>query len=329
MGMRRREFFGVIGGAAAWPVTTSAQQVALPVMGFMDSGSPTPSAQLVAALKQGLNESGYVEGQNLSIEYRWAEGDYSRLPELAIDLVRRQVAVIVATGGEPSGRAARAATSTIPIVFDAGGSPVEQGMVASLNRPGGNMTGINQMAEELVTKELGLLHELVPKARVIGVQVDPNNSTRSDAVVKSAQKAVAALGCTMEVLTAGSDEGIDRAFATLDQKRIGALFVSPNAFFYSRRDRIIALAARHAVPTLYVRREFATSGGLMSYGTSLPDAYRQVGVYAGRILKGTKPADLPVVQSAKFDLVINIKTAKALGLEIPPTLLARADEVIE
>ncbi len=328
--MRRREFITLLGGAAAaWPLVARAQQAPMPVMGFMDSGSPVPNAQLVAALKQGLNESGYVEGQNLSIEYRWAEGNYSRLPELATDLVRRQVAVIVATGGEPSGRAAMAATSNIPIVFDAGGSPVEQGMVASLNRPGGNMTGVNQMAEELVTKELGLLHELVPKAHVIGVLVDPNNATRSDAIVKNAQKAVSALGCTMEVLAAGSDEGIDKAFATLAQKHIGALFVGPNAFFYNRRDRIIALAARHAVPTLYVRREFAASGGLMSYGTSLPDTYRQVGVYAGRILKGAKPADLPVVQPTKFDLVINLKTAKALGLEIPPTLLARADEVIE
>ena len=239
----------LLGGAAAtWPVVGRAQQAALPVMGFMDSGSPGPNTQLVVALKQGLNESGYVEGQNLLIEYRWAEGNYSRLPELASDLVRRQVAVIVATGGEPSGRAAMAATSTIPIVFDAGGSPVEQGMVASLNRPGGNMTGVNQMAEELVTKELGLLHELVPKARVVGVLVDPNNAARSDAIVKNAQTAVSALGCTMEVLAAGSDEGIDKAFATLAQKHIGALFVGPNAFFYNRRDRIIALAARHAVP---------------------------------------------------------------------------------
>jgi putative tryptophan/tyrosine transport system substrate-binding protein len=295
----------------------------------MDTGSPTPKVQLVAALKQGLNESGYVEGQNLLIEYRWAEGNYDRLSELAADLVRRQVAVIVATGGEPSGRAAMAATSNIPIVFDAGGSPVEMGMVASLNRPGGNMTGVNQMVEELVTKELGLLHELVPKAQVIGVLVDSNNPKRSDAIVRNAQKAATALGCTMEVFAASNDDGIDKAFATLAQKHIGAFFISPNAFFYDRRDRVIALAARYGVPTLYVRREFAASGGLMSYGTSLPDTYRQVGVYAGRILKGTKPADLPVVQSTKFDLVINLKTAKALGLEIPPTLLARADEVIE
>jgi putative ABC transport system substrate-binding protein len=327
--MNRREFLGVLGGAAAWPVAVRGQQVSLPVMGFMDSGSPVPSAQLAAALKQGLDESGYIEGQNLLIEYRWAEGNYSRLPELAADLVRRQVAVIVATGGVPSGRAAMAATSTIPIVFDAGGSPVEQGMVASLNRPGGNMTGVNQMVEELVTKELGLLHELVPKARLIGVLVDSNNATRSDAIVQNAQKAVSALGCTMEVLAAGSDEDLDKAFAALAQKHIEALFVSPNPFFYNRRDRIVALAARHAVPTLYVRREFAASGGLMSYGTSLLDTYRQVGVYAGRILKGAKPADLPVVQSTKFDLVINLKIAKDLGLEIPPTLLARADEVIE
>lgn len=328
--MRRREFIsGLSGAMAAWPLSTRAQQAAAPVIGFMDVGSPIPNALLIAALKQGLKEVGYVEGQNLLIEYRWAEGDYQRLPDLAADLVRRQVALIIATGGEPSGRAARAATATIPIVFDAGGSPVEEGMVASLNRPGGNMTGVNQMVEELVTKDLGLLHELVPQARVMGVLADPNNPARSDAVIKNAQKATSALGCTLEVLKAGSDEDIDKVFAALGERRIGALFVSPNAFFYNRRARIISLAARHAVPALYVRREFAASGGLMSYGTSLPDTYRQVGVYAGQILKGTKPADLPVVQSAKFELVINLKTAKALGLDIPPTLLARADEVIE
>jgi ABC-type uncharacterized transport system substrate-binding protein len=326
--MRRRELITLLGGAAAaWPLAARAQQ-ALPVVGFMDSGSRIANAHLVAALWQGLNETGYVEGQNVAIEYRWAEGDYNRLPGLAAELVRRVVAVIVATGGEPSARAAQAATTTIPIVFDSSSSPVELGMVASLNRPGGNMTGVNQMVEELVAKELGLLHELTPRAHVIAMLVDPNNP-RTESIVRHGHAAVSTLDCDLRVLTAGSEQDLDTAFVTLGQQRIGALFVSPNPFFYNRRDRIVALAARHAVPTLYVRREFATAGGLMSYGTSLADTYRQVGIYAGRVLKGAKPADLPVVQPTRFDLVINLKTAKALGLEIPPTLLARADEVIE
>jgi putative ABC transport system substrate-binding protein len=327
--MRRRDFLSGLISFAALPLAAQGQQAALPVIGFMDVGSPVPNAQLVAALRQGLSEAGFVEGQNVRVDYRWANGDYGRLPELAADLVRHPVAVIVATGGEPSGRAARQATTTIPIVFDAGGSPVEQGLVASLNRPGGNMTGVNQMVEELVTKDLGLLHELAPQARVIGVLVDPNNATRSETIIKNAQRGAGALGLTLQVLEAGNDQAIDKVFATLGARRIGALFVGPSAFFYNRRDHIIALAARHHVPALYVRREFAAAGGLMSYGSSLPDTYRQVGIYAGRILQGAKPAELPVVQSTKFDLVINLKTAKVQGIEIPPTLLARADDVIE
>jgi putative ABC transport system substrate-binding protein len=326
--VKRREFITLLGGAAAWPLAARAQQPGMPVMGFLDSGSRIANAHLVAAFRQGLNETGYAEGQDVAIEYRWAEGDYNRLPALAADLVRRQVSVIVATGGEPSGRAAKAATTTIPIVFDSTSSPVELGWVTSLNRPGGNMTGVNQMVGELVRKELGLLHELILQAQVIAMLVDPNFPS-TESVVTNAQTAAGALGRNLQVLTAGGEQDFDTVFTTLVQQRTSALFVAPAPFFYRQRDRIIALAARHAIPTLYVRREFAAAGGLMSYGTSLADTYRQVGIYAGRVLKGAKPADLPVVQPTRFDLVINLKTAKALGLEIPPMLLARADEVIE
>ena len=327
--MERRKFISLLGGAAAaWPLAARAQQPAMPVMGFLESGSPVANAHLVAALRQGLNETGYVEGQNVMIEYRWANGEYDRLPALAAELVRIPVAVLATGGGEPAARAAKAATATIPIVFDAVRNPAERGMVASLNRPGGNMTGVNSMVEELVTKELGLLHELIPQARVIATLVDPNFPS-TEAIVRNARTASDSLGYNLQVLTAGSEQNLDPAFTTLAQQRVDALFVAPAPFFYSRRDRITALAARHAIPALYVRREFATAGGLMSYGTSLVDSYRQVGVYAGRILKGEKPADLPVVQSTKFDLVINLKTAQLLGVTVPPTLLARADEVIE
>ena len=327
-GMRRRTFLGALGATATWPAVARAQQAASPILGFLDSGSQVANAHLVAAFHQGLNEAGYVERQNVVVEYRWANGEYDRLPALAAELVRMPVAVLATGGGEPAAGAARAATTTIPIVFDSSSSPVELGWVASLNRPGGSMTGVNQMVQELVTKQLGLLHELIPQAKAIAMLVD-SNYPRTESVVQNAQTAVRALGCNLQVLTVGTDQDVDTAFTNLAQQRIGALFVAPAPFFYNRRDRIIALAARHTIPTLYVRREFAAASGLVSYGTSLADTYRQVGVYAGRILKGEKPADLPVVQSTKFDLVINLKTAKALGLEIPPTLLARADEVIE
>jgi putative ABC transport system substrate-binding protein len=326
--MRRREFIVTLGGAAAWPLAVRAQQPVMPVMGFLESGSLAANAHLVTALNQGLKETGYVEGQNVMVQYRWANGEYNRLPALAAELVRIPVAVLATGGGEPAAWAARAATTTIPIVFDSSSSPVELGWVASLNRPGGNMTGVNQMVQELVTKQLGLLHELVPQAQVIAMLVDPNFS-RTESLMSDAQTAVRALGRNLQALTAGSDRDIDTAFAALAQQGGGALFITPTPFFYNRRDRIIALAARHAIPTLYVRHEFAAAGGLMSYGTSLADTYRQVGIYAGRILKGEKPADLPIVQPTKFELVINLKTAKTLGLDIPPMLLARADEVIE
>jgi len=326
--MRRREFLRVLGGTMAWPLAARAQQSAMPIIGFLDSGSRGTNANLLAAFSLGLKEAGYVEGESVAIEYRWADGDYDRLPALAADLVRRQVSAIVATGGEPSGRAARAATTTIPIVFDSGISPVELGWVTSLNRPGGNMTGVNQMVDELVTKQMGLLHELTPQAQVVAMLVNANNP-KTDSIVRKAQTAAGMLGCSLQVLTAGSEQDFDTAFTTAVEQRTGALFVSPDPFFYRQRDRIIALAARRAIPALYVRREFAAAGGLISYGTSLADTYRQVGLYAGRILNGEKPADLPVVQPTKFELSINLKTAKSLGLTIPPSLLATADEVIE
>jgi putative ABC transport system substrate-binding protein len=326
--MKRREFITLIGSAATWPLAARAQQTAIPIIGFLDTGSQAANAHLVAAFREGLNEIGYAEGKNVMIEYRWANGEYDRLPQLAAELVRIPVSVLATGGGEPAAQAAKSATTSIPIVFDAGRNPVELGWVASLNRPGGNMTGVNQMVQELAAKQLGLLHELVPQAHVIAMLVDPNYPM-TEAIVRNAQTATRALDCNLQPMTAGSDRDIDTVFMTLAQQRTGALFVASAPFFYNRRDRIIGLAARHAIPTLYVRREFAAGGGLMSYGTSLSDTYRQVGVYAGRVLKGEKPADLPVVQPTKFELVINVKTAKALSLTVPPTLLARADEAIE
>jgi putative ABC transport system substrate-binding protein len=326
--MRRREFISLAGGTVvAWPLYARAQ-LAAPVIGFLDTGAQTTNAGLVAAFRDGLRESGFVQGGNVAIEFRWANGDYGRLPELVAELVRIPVAVLATGGGEPTARAAKAATTSIPIVFDSGTSPVELGLVASLSHPGGNMTGVNQMVEEVVTKQIGLLHVLMPQARVIGMLVDPN-LPRTEGLVRNARAGAGAVGCELRVVNAADDRDFDTAFATLKQERIGALFVSPTPFFSSRRDQIIALAASHAIPALYVRREFAVDGGLMSYGTSLPNTYRQIGVYVGRILNGEKPADLPIVQPTKFDLAINLKTAKTLGLAIPPSLLATADEVIE
>jgi putative ABC transport system substrate-binding protein len=325
--VRRREFIVLLGGAAvARPVAARAQQV--PVVGFLATTSPAPFAHLVAGFRRGLQEAGFLEGRNVAIEYRWAEGRYDQVPALAADLVQRQVAVIVTTGGETSAVAAKAATKTIPIVFNTGTDPVRLGLVTSLARPGGNATGVNIFTTELAEKRLGLLHDLIPAASTIAVLLNPNFAP---AVVNLQESEVAAraAGRTVVAFHASRDDEIETAFARIIQMRPGALLVGSDPFFNSRREQIVALAARHAIPAIYEWREFAQAGGLMSYGTSLIEAYRQQGVYAGRILKGEKPADLPVVQLSKFELIINLITAKTLGLTFPPGLLAIADEVIE
>jgi putative ABC transport system substrate-binding protein len=325
----RRELLAALGGAAvAWPLAARAQQPAVPVIGFISSRGPGDSAGVVAAFHRGLNETAFVEGRNVAIEYRWAEGQYHRLPALAADLVRRRVNIIVSAGGDPAAQAAKAATATTPIVFVTGSDPVKVGLVTSLNRPEGNITGVHVFLLGLGAKRLGLLHDVVPQADLIAVLVNPNLMD-AETQLRDVQEAARSLGLQVHVLRAGTEGEIDNAFATLAQERTQAVLVGADPFFTSRRDQIVALAARYAVPAIYELREYAAVGGLMSYGTSLTDGYRQVGVYAGKILKGAKPADLPVLQPTKLELVINLKTAKMLGLAIPPGVLAIADEVIE
>jgi putative ABC transport system substrate-binding protein len=324
---KRREFITLLGGAAAWPLAARAQQ-AMPVVGFLGTASPRPFAHLVAGFRRGLQETGFVEDRSVVIEYRWAEGQYDRVPALAADLVRRQVAVIVTVGGETSAAAAKAVTETIPIVFNVGSDPVKIGLVVSLARPGGNATGVNIFTIELVEKRLGLLLDLIPTASSIAILVNPD-FVPAAANASEAEAAARAVGKQVVIYNARSEIEIGTAFAIMAQARPGALLVGADPFFNSRRGLIVALAARHAIPAIYEWREFAEAGGLISYGTSLVEAYRQQGIYAGRILKGEKPADLPVVQLSKFELVINLNTAKALGLAIPPGVLALADEVIE
>jgi putative ABC transport system substrate-binding protein len=325
--MRRREFIALLGGSAAWPLAARAQQTP-PVVGFLHSGLPAPYAGRVAAFRQALAETGFAEGKDLRIEYRWAEGRYDRLPALAAELVDRGVAVIVAAGGVHTAPAAKAATSTIPIVFVTGVDPVAQGLLASFAKPGGNVTGISSMTAELGTKRFGLLSEMIPAATSIGILVHAANVTAA-AGAKEVQAAGGAEGRAVHVFRAGSAQEIDRAFDALSERKAMALLVQPDPFFTSRAAQIVALANRRAPPAVYPSREYAEAGGIMSYGADVRDQYRLAGVYTGRILKGEKPAELPVIQPTKFELVINLITAKALGLEVPPTLLARADEVIE
>jgi ABC-type uncharacterized transport system substrate-binding protein len=325
----RREFITLLGGAAAaWPLRARAQP-AMPVIGFLHSASAAAYEHLVAAFRKGLSEAGYSEGQNVAIEYRWSEGQNERLPALAAELVHRQVAVIVTPGSTPATLAAKAATRTIPIVFLSAVDPVKTGLVASLSRPGGNVTGVSDIGVELAAKRLGLLHELLPGATRFALLVNPDNPGITEAFITEAQMAASAIGRQIEVVTASTNGEIDRAFATLMNKRSDALLVSTDALFVTRRVQLVTLAARHAVPAMYFRREFAEVGGLMSYGSNLADQFRQNGIYAGRILKGEKPAEMPVQLPTKFEFVINLQTAKTLGLDISPTLLARADEVIE
>jgi putative ABC transport system substrate-binding protein len=326
--MRRRDFISLVGGVAAWPMAARAQHEALPVIGFLQSNSPVASAHMTAAFHNGLKETGYVEGQNVGIVHRYADGQYDRLPVLAAELVRSQIVVLAATGGDSTILAARAATATIPIVFTTGSDPVALGYVASLNRPSGNVTGVWILTSILGAKRIGLLRELVPKADAIGVLVNPTYAA-AVAQLEEVQAAAASVDVRLVIANASAERDLEPAFALLVQQGCSALIISPDPFFVSRRDQIVALAARHAIPTIYEWRKYVVAGGLMSYGTSLVEAYRQAGIYTGRILKGEKPGDLPVLQSTKFEFVINLKTAKALGIKFSDNLLSLADEVID
>jgi ABC-type uncharacterized transport system substrate-binding protein len=325
--IERRKFLATLGSAAAWPLAARAQQAGVPVIGFLSARSPGESASVETAFRKGLGEAGYVEGRNVHIAFRWAEGQYDRLQSLTTDLITRQVAVIAALS-TPAALAAKAATTTIPIVFNSGTDPVRLGLVASLNRPGGNVTGITFFTAPLEAKRLGLLRELIPQADLVAVLLNPKYPD-ADVQLKDVQDATREIGQRTLMLTATTDAEIDSAFAALAQQRVGALMVGADPFFDVRRERIVALARRHDVPAIYHLREYVVAGGLLSYGASLADSYRQVGIYTGRILNGVKPTDLPVMRPTKFELVINLRTAQALGLDVPPTLLARADEVIE
>jgi putative ABC transport system substrate-binding protein len=327
--MKRRQFITLLGGAAAWPFAARAQQPAMPVIGLLHPASPEAFAGPMAAFRKGLSDSGYVEGQTVAIEYRWAHNDNARLPELAADLVRRRVAVIATPLGTAPALVAKAATQSIPIVFGVGTDSVKAGLVASLNRPGGNVTGIGVLTSELSAKRLGLLHELMPRAARYALLVNPTNPVAAETAIKDAQSAAASIGRPVDIVTAVSHRDIETAFATLVEKRCDGLLVGADPLFNTRRIQLATLSVRHMLPAIYPVREFAEAGGLMSYGPDNADRHRLVGVYTARILKGEKPADLPVMQAVKFEFVINLPTARALGLEIPPTLLARADEVIE
>ena len=327
--MKRREFITLLGGAAAaWPIVARTQQPGMPVIGFLDSKSPDDSAHMVAAFRRGLNESTFIEGQNVTIEFRWAQNQYDQLPVLAADLVRRRVDVIAATGG-PAALAAKAASATVPIVFRLAADPIAAGLVASLSRPGGNVTGVTSLNLEVGPKRLEFLHELVPTATIMAALVNPTNPTNAEILSRDLQATARLIGLQLHLLHASSDADIDAVFTTLTELRAAGLVIGTDALFTSRDEKLAALGLRYRIPTIYQWREFVAAGGLMSYGGSFADSYRLAGVYTGRILKGEKPADLPVQQATKLELFINIKTAKALGLEVPATLLARADEVIE
>jgi putative ABC transport system substrate-binding protein len=326
--MRRREFITLLGGASAWPLAARAQQTAMPAIGFMSTRSSEASSHLTEAFRRGLNEGGFIDGQNVAIEFRWTGGDYGRLSAIAADLVTRKVAVLAAVGGELTAKAAKEATSTIPIVFVIGSDPVTLGLVASYNRPGGNVTGINILTNTMEPKRLGILHDLVPQASMIAALVNPKWPP-AGVQLKDIERAAQAIGMETEVFRASTESEIDAAFQSMARRQMQALIVAADPFFNTRSSNLITLAARYKLPTIYQLREYAVDGGLVSYGIDLPDAYRQAGVYAARILKGAKPADLPVLQPTKFEFVMNLKTAKALGIKISDNLMSLADEVIE